>query len=68
MAPTWTATMLTVVELAEEEPDKTRVTLTWECHGTTTCEELETFIKSKGGMTQGWTGSFDKLDVLLSKF
>ena len=29
-------------------------------------EEIETFIKAKGGMTQGWTGSFDKLENYLA--
>ena len=66
MAPTWPATMLTTVELTEEGPDRTRVTVTWEPHGPTTREELETFINAKAGMTQGWTGSFDKLEALLS--
>lgn len=65
MAPTWPETMLTTVQLTEEGPDRTRVTVTWEPHGATTPEELETFIKSKSGMTQGWTGSFDKLDAYL---
>ena len=32
-----------------------------------TLEELETFKKSRGGMTQGWTGSFDKLEDFLAK-
>lgn len=67
MAPTWPETMFTNVELAEEGPERTRVTVTWEPYGTVTPEELETFIKSKSGMTQGWTGSFDKLDAHLSK-
>ena len=66
MAPTWPETMLTTVTLAEEGPDRTRVTVTWEAHGNVTPEELETFVKAKGGMTQGWTGSFDKLDAYLS--
>jgi uncharacterized protein YndB with AHSA1/START domain len=65
MSPTWPETMLTTVKLTGEGPNRTRVTVTWEPHGTTTHEELETFIKSKGGMTQGWTGSFDKLDAYL---
>jgi len=65
MSPTWPETMLTTVTLAEEGPDKTRVTITWEPHGATTREELETFIKAKGGMTMGWTGSFDKLEAYL---
>jgi uncharacterized protein YndB with AHSA1/START domain len=65
MAPTWPETMLTSVALTEEGADRTRVTVTWEAHGATTREELEIFIQSKGGMTQGWTGSFDKLDAYL---
>jgi uncharacterized protein YndB with AHSA1/START domain len=66
-APTWPATMLTIVELAEEGPDQTRLTVAWEPYGAVKAEEFETFIKSKAGMTQGWTGSFDKLDAHLSK-
>lgn len=65
-APTWPATMLTTVELTEEGPDKTRVTITWETYGDTTPEELETFLKARAGMTQGWTGSFDKLEDYLA--
>ena len=66
MSPTWPATMLTTVKLTAEGPDRTRVTVTWEPHGATTREELETFIKAKAGMTQGWTGSFDKLEARLA--
>jgi uncharacterized protein YndB with AHSA1/START domain len=65
-APTWPETMLTTVELAEEGSDRTRVTVIWIPYGAFSREELETFIKSKAGMTQGWTGSFDKLDAHLS--
>jgi uncharacterized protein YndB with AHSA1/START domain len=65
MAPTWPETMRTVVTFAEEGPDKTRVTVTWEVVGAATAEEMETFKASKGGMTQGWTGSFDKLEAYL---
>jgi uncharacterized protein YndB with AHSA1/START domain len=66
MAPTWPETMLTTVKLSEEGPDRTRVTVTWEPYGATTREELETFIKARGGMTQGWTGSFDKLEAYVA--
>lgn len=66
-APTWPETMLTTVTFVEEGPDTTRVTVTWQAHGSATREELETFIKAKGGMTQGWTGSFDKLEDYLAK-
>ncbi|MES2354046.1 MAG: SRPBCC domain-containing protein [Pseudomonadota bacterium] len=65
MSPTWPETMLTIVKLIAEGPNQTRVTVAWEPHGAVTQEELETFIKSRGGMTQGWTGSFDKLDTYL---
>lgn len=65
MAPTWPATMLTTVQLTPEGPDQTRVTLTWECYGDTTPEELATFVNARAGMTQGWTGSFDKLEETL---
>jgi uncharacterized protein YndB with AHSA1/START domain len=66
-APTWPETMLTTVTLSEEGPDQTRVTITWEPYGSVTHEELETFIKARGGMTQGWTGSFDKLEAYLAE-
>jgi uncharacterized protein YndB with AHSA1/START domain len=67
MSPTWPETMLTTVTLTAEGPDRTRVTVTWEPHGAVTREELETFIQARGGMTQGWTGSFDKLEEYLAK-
>jgi len=67
MAPTWPETMLTLVELTEDGSDRTRVTVTWEPHGATSHEELETFIKGRAGMTGGWTGSFDKLEEYLTR-
>ncbi|MBA3994472.1 MAG: hypothetical protein C0469_13165 [Cyanobacteria bacterium DS2.3.42] len=67
MAATWPETMLTVVQLTEEGKDRTRVTLTWEPSGTCSKEEIETFINARDGMTQGWTGSFDKLEEYLEK-
>lgn len=66
LAPTWPETMLTTVQLTEEGPDRTRVTVTWETYGDVTKEELEVFIQSRVGMTMGWTGSFDKLDAYLA--
>lgn len=64
-APTWPETMLTTVVLTAEGPEQTRVTLTWEPHAGATREELEAFIAARAGMTQGWTGSFEKLEALL---
>lgn len=66
MAPTWPASMRTTVDLTAEGPDQTRVTITWEAAGETTAEELATFVGARAGMTQGWTGSFDKLDAELA--
>lgn len=66
LAPTWPATMMTTVQLNEEGAHQTRVTVTWEVYGSATPEEMDTFLKSRGGMTQGWTGSFDKLEDFLS--
>jgi uncharacterized protein YndB with AHSA1/START domain len=65
LAAKWPETMLTTVTLTAEGDDRTRVTVTWEPYGAVTAEELETFVKARGGMTQGWTGSFDKLEGLL---
>lgn len=67
MSATWPETMLTTVLLSEEGPERTRVTITWEPYGATTQDELETFAKAKGGMTQGWTGSLDKLEEHLNR-
>jgi uncharacterized protein YndB with AHSA1/START domain len=67
MSPTWPETMQTTVIFAEEGPGQTRATVTWEVYGKATSEEIETFASSKRGMTQGWTGSFDKLDAYLAK-
>jgi uncharacterized protein YndB with AHSA1/START domain len=65
MAPIWPETMLTSVQFTEEAPNRTRVTVTWEPYGAVTDEELDVFTKARGGMTMGWTGSFDKLEVQL---
>lgn len=65
LAPTWPETMLTTVTLTAEGPDRTRVTIVWEVYGEATALERETFHKAKGGMTQGWSGSFEKLDDYL---
>jgi uncharacterized protein YndB with AHSA1/START domain len=66
LAPVWPETMLTTVEFTPEGPEQTRVTVTWEPHGATTREELAAFVQARLGMTQGWTGSFDKLDAMLA--
>lgn len=67
MSPTWPETLLATVQLAEEGPHQTRVTLTWEIYGEATAAERETFAQAKLGMNQGFTGSFDKLEEYLRK-
>ncbi len=66
MSPTWPEMMVTTVIFAEEGVDQTRVTVSWEPEAASTPEEVETFVKGRNGMTQGWTGSFDKLEALLA--
>ncbi len=61
----WPETMLTVVELAAEGPERTRVTVRWEPQDGVTPAELAEFVRQRSGMTGGWTGSFDKLEALL---
>ena len=63
MSATWPETMLTTVTLNPESPDTTRVTIKWEVFGDANAAERETFRNAKGGMTQGWTGSLEKLEA-----
>ena len=64
-AAVWPATLRTTVLLAAETPDRTRVTVTTELHGDTTIPEVEAFVRERAGMTRGWSGSFDTLEMLL---
>lgn len=66
-APTWPETMLTTITLTEEVQNECRVTVEWEIHGAATAKERETFHKEKAGMTQGWSGSFEKLEEYTSE-
>ena len=66
-APTWPETMLTKVTLTSESETETRVTVEWQPFGKASPEEIAAFVKERSGMTQGWTGSFDKLEELLAK-
>lgn len=66
MAPTWPAVMMTTVEFSEEDEKRSRVTVRTEVYGDSTSEERETFRNGRSSMTMGWTGSFDKLETLLT--
>lgn len=61
----WPRTMMTTVELVSAAPDRTRVTVRWEPQDASSAAMAE-FIKQRGGMTMGWTGSFDKLEASLA--
>jgi uncharacterized protein YndB with AHSA1/START domain len=63
----WPEAMLSTVELAAEGPERTRVTVRWEPQGETTAEEIAEFVKQRGGMTMGWSGSFEKLEAVLAE-
>lgn len=65
MAPMWPQSMLTTITFSEEEDGQTRVTLEWEVTDKWTQEEIDTFISGRKSMSQGWSGSFDKLDEYL---
>lgn len=68
LAPIWPETMLTIVEFTAENENQTRVTVSWEPIDGVTKNEIEAFIQERSGMTQGWTGSFDKLEEYLGSF
>ncbi len=60
----WPETMLSTVEFTAEGPERTRVTVRWEPLVANAADIAE-FVKQRGGMTMGWTGSFDKLEALI---
>jgi uncharacterized protein YndB with AHSA1/START domain len=63
-APVWPKTWLTTVEFTDEG-GATRVTLRSEVVGDATSAELAAFVAERAGMTQGWTGSLDRLEEIL---
>lgn len=63
--PEFPEAMLVTVLFAAEDEQTTRVTVTSTPMGTVTAEEITAFTDARTGMTQGWTGAFDKLEALL---
>jgi uncharacterized protein YndB with AHSA1/START domain len=61
----WPLAMLTTVDLIAESPDRTRVVVRWKPLEADPADLAE-FVVQRGSMTQGWTGSFDKLEALLA--
>lgn len=65
LSPTWPLQMLTEA-MFSERGGKTTVTIKWLPLDATN-EELQTFDGARGGMTQGWAGTFDQLTEYLAK-
>jgi len=65
-APDFPETIRTTVLLAAEGARETRVTVISEIPADASAAEIEAFRTERSGMTGGWTGSFDKLEGLLS--
>ncbi len=66
-APNYPDAILTTVQLTEEYPTQSRVTVKWEIDGPASDIERKTFHDMKTLMTGGWNSSFDKIDQLLEK-
>ncbi len=66
LAPVWPESRRTTVAFSVEGPQRTRVTVSSAVHGPATAEERAIFLDARAGMTQGWSGSFDKLEAELT--
>jgi len=64
--PVFPEALLHTVTMTEEEDGLTRVTLTTSPAGSPTPEELRVFLEIRGGMTGGWSASFDTLETITS--
>lgn len=62
----WPLELLTTVTF-EEHGAQTRMRLTWQPIDASP-DERRTFAAQVPSMNQGWSGSFDQLDLLLTKF
>ncbi len=66
MTPVWPKFMTATVSITAE-PQESRVTVEWEPAAGSSAAEISAFVKERGGMTQGWNGTFDKLDDVIAK-
>lgn len=64
-APVWPDRIRAVVTFADEPDGETRACVAWEIEGAASDAERKAFTEGRTGMTGGWNGSFDKLDLLL---
>jgi uncharacterized protein YndB with AHSA1/START domain len=65
LSATWPLELLTTVTFEQAPDSKTKLTLRWSPINATE-EERKTFGAAHEGMTGGWSGSFDQLDVYLA--
>jgi uncharacterized protein YndB with AHSA1/START domain len=65
LSPTWPLELLATVTFEDAPGGKTNVTLRWSPLNAT-AEENKTFAAARDGMTQGWTGTFERLADYLS--
>ncbi|MGB8354063.1 MAG: SRPBCC domain-containing protein [Chthoniobacteraceae bacterium] len=66
MVSTWPLEMLSKFTLAEDDANRTTVTVEW-IPANATEEERKTFDTMHEGMKMGWTGTFDQLEEYLAK-
>jgi uncharacterized protein YndB with AHSA1/START domain len=66
LSPNWPLELITTVTFQAQPGNKTKVTLRWSPINAT-AEEQAAFEAAQSGMTQGWTGSFERLDVYLAE-
>ena len=66
MAPSWPMLMHSTFTFEDEPGGKTKVTVRWQAYQAAP-EEQRTFDTGHASMTQGWTGTLDKLTAYLAK-
>ncbi len=63
----WPLEMLTVFAFEELGPNRSRFTLTWMPENATD-EERATFASNFASLNDGWSGSLEKLEILIATF
>jgi uncharacterized protein YndB with AHSA1/START domain len=65
LSPTWPLELLTTVILEDAPDGKTNLTIRWSPLNAT-AEEIKTFDAARDGMTQGWSGTIERLAAYLA--
>ena len=66
MSPDWPLEMLATTTFESVTPNKTKVTITWQPHNADAAGEAA-FDAGRPGMTQGFGGTFGKLEAYLAE-